>query len=155
MFRFSKIELQKIKDKIKMLTRKFKASCECEKKQQIEDYTEKRKIVSELVFAALTDKFLVREVLLKFPPDCDDETIQATWHALCHRESDEDLRRRDPGYATEQDEFLEMIAFTLQKGEELPRNIIDGYKKYHEEAVIPHSKSVKGIIQKLARFLNI
>ena len=138
-----------------MLIKNTKASFEREKKQEINDDKDQRKFVSELVFASLTEKILVREALLKFPPDCNDPTIQAAWHALCHRESDEDLRRRDLGYAAEQDEFLEMIAFTLQQGEELPKNVIDGYKKYHKEALIPHSNSVKGIIQKLARFLNI
>lgn len=123
-------------------------------KKQI-DYIPFRKAVADLILKVLTNKMHVKNALLKFPADIKDESIQAAWHALCYMEADEDLRRRDPAYADEQDDYLEMIAFTLQTGEPLPQNIIKVYKKYHKEALIPHSKTIKGIMDKLSRFLNI
>lgn len=125
-----------------------------EQKQPI-DYTLHRKTVADLIFKVLTEKLLVREALLKFPEDIHDESIQTAWHALCYVEADEDLRRRDINYMHEQNDYLEMIAFTLQKGESLPANIINSYKKYHTEALIPHSKKIEGIIDKITRLLNV
>ncbi len=119
------------------------------------DYSGQRKEVSRLLFHALTKKICVREALLKFPAESKDPSIQSAWHALCHLEADEDIRKNDKDYADEQDDYLELIAFTLQNGEELPQNIIDSYKGYHNEALIPHAKGIQGIISKLTRFLNI
>lgn len=118
------------------------------------DYASYRKVVADLIFKTLTEKIIAREALLKFPEDIHDESIQAAWHALCYLEADEDLRRRDPDYANEQNDYLEMIAFTLQSGDALPQNITKAYKKYHNKALIPHSKKLKGIIDKLTRLLN-
>lgn len=156
MFKFSKIDFYKVLEKIKISSLIFKPTFLCKKKpQETLDYSLCRKEVADLIFKVLTNQILVREALLKFPEDVLDPSIQASWHALCHLESDEDIRRRDFEYANEQNDFIEMIAFTLQKGEELPKNIINAYVKYHEEALIPHSKSFKGIVQKLTRFLNL
>lgn len=156
MFKPSKIDFDKVLEKIKISSLIFKPLFWGKKKAKDPiDYSFYRKMVAELLFGVLTDKIIVREALLKFPEDIQDPSIQASWHALCHLESDEDIRRRDFEYADEQNDFIEMIAFTLQKGEELPKNIINSYIKYHEEALIPHSKNFKGIINKLTRFLNI
>ena len=56
------------------------------------DYTKIRKEVSKLFIAVLTKRLPVREALIRFPKDCQDKTIIASWHALCHLESDEELR---------------------------------------------------------------
>ena len=118
------------------------------------DYTEIRKKVSKLFIAVLTKRLPVREALLRFPKDCQDRTIIASWHALCHLEADEELRLKDEMYKKEQDEYIEYIAYTLEKGEELPSNIVNSYKPYHSEALIPAGKTLKGIINKLKKFLN-
>lgn len=118
-----------------------------------QEYSELRKQVADIFIAVLTEKLCVRDALATFPKDCEDKTIIAAWHALCHLEADEDLRNKDTMYKQEQDEYIEFIAFTLQKGEELPTNIINAYLPYHNEALISPSKSFKGIINKLKRFL--
>ncbi|MCD7740200.1 MAG: hypothetical protein LUH11_02505 [Candidatus Gastranaerophilales bacterium] len=98
-------------------------------------------------------KLSVRNALASFPKDCEDKTIIASWHALCHLEADEELRAKDSLYKKEQDEYIEFIAFTLQKGEELPKNIIEAYQPYHNYALISESNNLKGIIHKLKKFL--
>ena len=118
------------------------------------DYTEIRKSVSNLFIAVLTKRLPVREALLNFPKECQDKTIIASWHALCHLEADEELRLKDPLYRKEQDEYIEFISFTLSKGEELPENIINAYSPYYSEALTPlTNKNSKGIFQQLKRFL--
>ncbi len=141
--------------KIKAYILKFKLLFLHQREQKSTDYSTERKLVAELILKVLTHKLLVRQALLKFPEDSKDPSIQAAWHALCHLESDEEIRRRDKNYAEEQDDFLEMIAFTFQKGEELPANITNVYESYHKEALIPHAKGIKGLMNKLTRFLNI
>lgn len=117
------------------------------------DYSELRKEVSKLFIAVLTKSVHVRDALANFPRECDDKSIIAAWHALCHLEADEDLRLKDAMYKEEQDEYIEFIAFTLQKGEELPANIINSYLPYYNEALIPAGKGVKAVFNKLKRFL--
>ena len=53
------------------------------------------------------------------------------------------------------DEYLEHIAYTLDKGDELAQNIIDSYIPYHEDALPPPNNSLRGIIHQLKRFLCI
>ena len=69
----------------------------------------------------------VRVAMLNYPKDTDDESLIAAYHALIHYEADEDLRRRDELYKDEQDDYLEFLANTLDKGEDFPQNIIDNY----------------------------
>lgn len=155
MLSFNKIKLNLIIEKIKAYVIKLKLLfCNEENEGEI-DYSFQRKCVADLIFKVLTHKILVREALLKFPSDSKDPSIQASWHALCHLEADEEIRRRDFEYASEQNDFLEMIAFTLQTGEELPENIKKAYDNYHKEALIPHSKGIKGLMEKLTRILNL
>lgn len=118
------------------------------------DYQQERKFVSKLFFAVLTGKLSVREALAKFPKDCEDTTVIASWYALCHLEADEDIRLRDKMYREEQDDYIQYIAFTLEKGEALPSNIINEYKPFYSEALTPHSKSFKGIIKTFKKFLS-
>lgn len=122
-------------------------------KHESVNYTEDRKYVSRLYIAVLTEKISVREALMKFPKNSEDKSIEAAWHALCHLEADEELRKKDLMYKEEQDEYIEFIAFTLDKGQELPENIIESYKPYHEDALIPPNTSIKGIIREFKKFL--
>lgn len=117
------------------------------------DYKKERQRVSHLFIGVLTQKLKVRDALANFPKDCEDKTLIAAWHALCHYEADEDLRKKDNMYKREQDEYIEYIAFTLQKGEELPINIINSYLPYHETSLIANSSKMRGIIHTLKRFL--
>lgn len=118
------------------------------------DYSQERKFVSKLFFAVLTGKLSVREALTKFPKDCEDTTVIASWYALCHLEADEDIRLRDKMYREEQDDYIQYIAFTLEKGEALPSNIINEYKPFYSEALTPHSKTLKGAVKILKKFLS-
>lgn len=117
------------------------------------NYKEARKKVSKLFFAVLVKKLPVRDALALFPKDCNDMTLIASWHALCHLEADEDIRIKDSLYAEEQDKYIKFIAYTLQKGDELPQNIINSYIPYHDAALIPNSNRLNGIIQQLKKFL--
>ncbi len=116
-------------------------------------YEQDRKRVSKLFYDVLSEKLKVREALVKFPKNCKDKTVIASWHALCHLEADEDLRSDDIMYKEVQDEYLEFIANTLSKGIALPENIIKSYYPFHKEALIPDTKTPKGIWNTLKKFL--
>lgn len=118
-------------------------------------YVEERKIVSRLIYMVLTDTLTVREAILRFPKDINDSTIKTAYHALVHRESDEDFRRHNLEYKDEQDDYLEFIAQIMQTGEALPKNLIASYNEYYKDANTPHSKSMKGLIKSLCKFLNV
>ncbi len=117
------------------------------------DYTELRKEVAKLYKYALTKRISVRDALSQFPKDCNDSTIIASWHALCHLEADEDIRAKDELYRKEQDEFLNFIEETLSKGENLPENIINEYKPFHPDSLISGTTKISSILNKLKRFL--
>lgn len=125
------------------------------KKMVKNNYKEERKYVSRLIYMVLADSMLIREAILKFPKDSADVSIKAAYHALIHRESDEDLRRMDIEYREEQDEYLEFIAQILQEGNSLPQNVIKSYDKYYKNIDTPRSESMKGLIKSLCRFLNV
>ena len=112
-----------------------------------------RKYVSKLYTAVLTKNMTVREALVKFPKDSDDGTITAAWHALCHLEADEDIRKKDKMYADAQDEYIEHTAYILSAGQALPDNIIDSYTDWHESDLIPHADTFKGFINSMKKFL--
>ena len=90
-----------------------------------------------------------------YPKDTKDESLIAAYHALIHYEADEDLRRRDLLYKEEQDDYIEFLSYTLEKGEDLPANIISNYKKYYDEAPILHEKSINGFFKSFWKILNI
>lgn len=119
------------------------------------DKKEYRTNVASLIRFVLIGELCVREAILKFPRDCDDKSIDAAYHALVHYEADEDLRKRDELYREEQDDYLEMIASTLEKGDSLPQNIIANYNKYYKETSIPHQNNKVGILKSFFRYLNI
>lgn len=119
------------------------------------DLSKDRKIVAELIRQVLISRMCVREAILKFPRDTEDKSIHAAYHALVHYEADEDLRARDDLYREEQNDYLEFISNVLDRGENLPENIIENYEKYYACANIPHEKNAKGFLKSFLRFLNI
>lgn len=118
-------------------------------------YKDERKQVSRLIYLVLAENLHVKDAILKFPVDLDDESIKTAYHALIHLEADEDLRRMDLEYKDEQDDYLEFIAQILQEGNALPKNIIKSYDKYYKGITTPHSKSMKGLLKSLCKFLNV
>lgn len=116
---------------------------------------EDRAYVSRLIINVLTDKAGLREAILHFPEDKSDKSIQAAYHALVHREADEDLRRRDLFYKEEQDEYLEFISDTLAKGEDLPSNILKNYDKYYSDISLKDKSGIKGLKEAIHKYLNI
>jgi len=121
------------------------------KSKELISSEEARKKVSELIFSVLTRKTCVKDALMCFPPDVNDASVECAWHALVHYEADIDLRKRDPEYAKEQDDYLEMAAFILAEGNPLPENIIRGYNKYYEKALIPKTKGFKSLLKSIFR----
>lgn len=120
-----------------------------------EDTANARKYIGKLIIAVLTDKIIVREAIKKFPKDVKDISVKCAYHALVHREADEDLRRTDIMYRDEQDSYLEQLANVLMRGEQLPKNIIKNYNKYYREMKIDYSDEFKTWIKKLCKFLNV
>ena len=120
-----------------------------------QNYNEDRKYVSGLIYMVLVENLSVKNAVLKFPKDSGDPSIKAAYHALIHFEADEDFRRRDLVYKDEQNDYLEFIAQILQEGDALPQNIIKSYDKYYKNINTPYSKSMKGLIKSLCRFLNV
>ena len=114
-----------------------------------------RKLVAVMIRKVLIGALTVGAAVKSYPFDSGDKSLEAAYHALVHYEADEDLRRRDILYREEQDEYLEMIAFTLEKGESLPDNIIRNYELYYPESNIPHKHDKQGALKSFLRFLNI
>ena len=123
--------------------------------KEFENIESARKYVGDLIINVLTDRIVVREAIKLFPHDIKDESIKSAYHALIHREADEDLRYRDLLYKDEQDNYLEGLARILQKGQELPKNIIKNYNNYYREIEITHSGLFKIVMKKLCKFLNV
>ena len=103
-----------------------------QKKTKSDNYAIERGTVSRLILNVLCNYMSVKDALLKFPKDIDDESIIAAWHALSHYEADEELRAQDAEYKSEQDEFLEFIAFSLRDNKDLPINMIKSYDNYYD-----------------------
>ena len=116
---------------------------------------EERKYVAELIRYVLIENLCVRDAILNYPRATKDPSLVAAYHALIHYEADEDLRHRDSLYKEEQDDYLELLANILEKGEDLPDNIIKNYKKYYKSANIPNGNDTRGLIKSFLRFLNI
>jgi len=112
-----------------------------------------RKQVAELIFKVLDQKLCVREALEKFPCEIIDDSLQCAWHALVYFEADEDFRKRDIEYAEEQDNYLKTMAFILQTGESLPKNIIEEYNKYYEPVIKSETKNFLSKIKSIFRFI--
>lgn len=114
-----------------------------------------RVLVAGLIRQVLISRMCVREAILNFPRDTKDASIHAAYHALVHYEADEELRSRDELYREEQDDYLEFISNILERGQDLPENIISNYEKYYACANIPHEKNAKGFLKSFLRFLNV
>ena len=117
---------------------------------QIQD---EKKFVAELVFKVLSGEICVREALEKFPSQPDDDSLQCAWHALIHFEADEDFRKKDIEYAQEQDNYMKSLALSLQKGDFLPKNIIEEYNKYYDPVIKSETKSLLSKIKSIFRFI--
>lgn len=116
---------------------------------------ENRAFVAVLIRKVLIGAMTVGQVIKNYPFDTGDRSLDAAYHALVHYEADEDLRRRDIMYREEQDDYLEMLAYTLEKGESLPDNIIRNYELYYPSESVPHKHDKKGALKSFLRFLNI
>ncbi len=118
------------------------------------DYSKDRKKVAEIYKRVLAKQISIKNALIIFPKDSEDITIDASFHALCHLEADEDIRAKDVEYAKEQDEYIKYIMSVLEKGEALPENIIKSYIPYHPYSLISGTNTIKNAIKGLKRFLN-
>ena len=118
------------------------------------DYTSQRQYVGNIVIAVITERITVQRALTLFPKGCDDPSVRAAWHALCHYEADEELKNKDIEFNNQQLELLEMIAFAFKDGEPLPQNIIKAYKPYYKDNPISYEKGLSGFLKKLFRFIS-
>ena len=116
-----------------------------------------KKKVSNLIYKVLTETLSAREAILEIPMDTNDLSIKAAYHALVHHDADEDLRKRDVEYKIVQDEYLEFIAETLAKGDDLPMNIINNYEKFYNDEVDTKLdlSRFRGVLKKICKFLNV
>lgn len=119
------------------------------------DVIKQRQLAGNIIIAVLTERISVKKGLLLFPKGCEDPSVHAAWHALCHYEADEDIKAKDVEYNNQQVELLEMIAFTFKDGNPLPQNIIDSYKPYYHDDPISYEDGVKGFVKRLLRFVNL
>ena len=114
-----------------------------------------RQYVSNLLRCVRLGQLSVREAMLKYPKDVEDESLIAAYHALIHYEADENIRARDLLYKEEQDDYLEFIYTILANGEDLPQNIIDSYKEFYNNAPILHEKNIEGFWKTFWKNLNL
>ena len=119
-----------------------------------EDF-DNRKYIAKVLRSVLVGKISVRQALVLYPKDTSDESLLAAYHALIHYEADEELRAKDVLYREEQDDYIEFLASILDKGENLPENIIQNYKIYHESTPILHENNPKGFFKGFWKNLNI
>lgn len=120
-----------------------------------EDIANNRFYAANLLRLVRLGQLSVKEAMLKYPKDTKDESLIAAYHALIHYEADEDIRAKDILYREEQDDYLEFIYTTLEKGEDLPQNIIDLYKEFYDFAPILHEKNVKGFWKSFWKNINV
>lgn len=125
------------------------------KKHEEPDYTSDRQLVGNIIIAVLTERITVKKGLLLFPKGSKDPSIVAAWHALCHYEADEDIKAKDIEFSNQQVDLLEMIAFEFKDGNPIPQNIIDSYKPFYKDDPISYEHGLKGMIEKLLRFINL
>ena len=121
----------------------------------MEDFKENRAFVAVLIRKVLIGALTVGEAVRNFPFDTGDKSLEAAYHALVHREADEDLRRRDLNYRDAQDSYLEQLAQTLEQGKELPKNIIKNYNQYYRDIQINQTDFMKKLVKRLCKFMNV
>ena len=111
--------------------------------------------VADLIEQVIIGKISTSSALSNFPHTADDINIKCAFDALVHREADEDLRNKIRDYAQTQDDFLIDICKFLKNNEDLPRNIIEEYLKYHSDNLLSEDdKGIKSIFKKLKRMIN-
>lgn len=120
-----------------------------------EEIVSDRAKVARLLRLVLMGSICVREAMLAYPRDTEDESLIAAYHALIHYEADEDLRNRDPLYKEEQDDYIEFLSNILEREEDLPENIIANYKQYYDSAPILHKNNPQGFFKSFWKILNI
>lgn len=120
-----------------------------------EEVVSDRVKVARLLRLVLMGSICVREAMLAYPRDTEDESLIAAYHALIHYEADEDLRNRDPLYKEEQDDYIEFLSYILEREEDLPENIIANYKQYYDSAPILHKNNPQGFFKSFWKILNI
>ena len=113
-----------------------------------------RIFVSNLLFKVLTEQMSVLEAVSVFPKNTDDPSIDVAFHALMHMEADEDFRAKDALYREEQDTFVELIAHTLAKGDNVAQNLIREYEKFYPEAALYKVDNKENIIKRLLKIIN-
>ena len=114
-----------------------------------------RAYVGKLLRLVRIGQISVRQAMFEYPKDTKDESLIAAYHALIHYEADEDFRAKDALYKEEQDDYLEFLSQTLERGENLPENIIENYKKYYDFAPILHKKGFIGFLKSFWKNLNV
>lgn len=108
----------------------------------------------ELIKCVLAKRLPVKNALLAYPKDSHDASVIVSWHALCHLEADE-LLRKDPDYALEQDMYLDDMSNTLLAGEEIPVYLREPYNQYYKAPLNPHKKGFEGFFESFRTFLNV
>jgi len=114
-----------------------------------------RKEVSNLLFSVLSGERTVLRAVSNFPKNIDDESVNVCFHILMHLEADEDIRKSDEIYKKEQDDFILNIARLLEKGDDVPINIINEYNDFYKETLIYPEINKKTVISRLKKFINL
>lgn len=114
-----------------------------------------RRQAAQLLKLVRIGSISVRQAMLAYPKDTEDESLIAAYHALIHYEADEDLRNRDSLYKEEQDDYIEFLSYILEREEDLPENIIANYKQYYDSAPILHKNTPGGFFKSFWKILNI
>ena len=117
---------------------------------------DKYKQIAGLISDVLISKISVQNALSSFPSNKEEDiNIKCAFDALMHYEADEDIRSKDKDYAQLQDEYLEYVASILNKGENLPKDVIARYYKYHQDNLISSKeKGFRGFIKYIKRMIN-
>ena len=114
-----------------------------------------RVYAAQLLRSVRLGELSVKQAVLKYPNNSNDESLIAAYHALIHYEADEDIRLRDIFFREEQDDYLEFIYTTLENGADLPQNIIDSYKEFYKKTPVLLKKNAKGFWETFWQNLNI
>ena len=120
-----------------------------------EDIIKQRKEISNVLFDVLSGKQSVLDAVLHFPTSSPDSSVNVCFHILVHLEADEDIRAKDPLYKEEQDEFILYVAELLQKGENIPINIINEYNGFYKETLVYPEINKETVIARLKKFINL
>lgn len=114
-----------------------------------------RMFVGKILQDVLLLKTTVLQAMYLFPKEFEDKCLEAAFHALVHYEADEDLRKKDPLYAQEQDDYIGIISELLLRGEDLPNNIIAEYQEYYSGTPLYKPDTKENMLEKLKRFINL